>query len=53
MPGLIVVSIGRLKTNVGSQDSFNGMFGQFGVAVPLFNSATNNKKRIRNKHQNS
>jgi cobalt-zinc-cadmium resistance protein CzcA len=32
------------KTNVGSQDSFNGMFGQFGVAVPLFNSATNNKK---------
>lgn len=33
------------KTNVGSQDSFNGMFGQFGVAVPLFNTATNSKKK--------
>jgi hypothetical protein len=44
MPELMVVSIGRLLKLMGSQDSFNGMFGQFGVAVPLFNSATNNKK---------
>jgi cobalt-zinc-cadmium resistance protein CzcA len=52
MPELIGYLLADFKTNVGSQDSFNGMFSQFGVAVPLFNSATNNKKNIKI-HQNS
>ena len=33
------------KTNSAFQDSSNGVFGQFGVAIPLFNTAVNNKKK--------
>ncbi|TRX00005.1 CusA/CzcA family heavy metal efflux RND transporter [Flavobacterium gawalongense] len=33
------------KTNTTFQDSYNGVYGQFGVAIPLFNAAINNKKK--------
>ncbi len=33
------------KTNTNIQDSFNGIYGQFGVALPLFNSSFNNKRK--------
>lgn len=33
------------KTNTGFQDGYNGVYGQFGVAIPLFNAAINNKKK--------
>ena len=33
------------KTNTAFQDSFNGVFGQFGVALPLFNSSIGNRKK--------
>ena len=33
------------KTNTEFQDSYNGVYGQFGVAFPLFNTAINNKKK--------
>ncbi|MFV5703193.1 CusA/CzcA family heavy metal efflux RND transporter [Flavobacterium sp. XS2P12] len=33
------------KTNTAFQDSYNGVYGQFGVALPLFNTAINNKKK--------
>jgi cobalt-zinc-cadmium resistance protein CzcA len=33
------------KTNTAFQDSYNGVFGQFGVALPLFNSSIGNRKK--------
>lgn len=33
------------KVNANFQDSFSGVFGQFGVALPLFNSSFNNKRK--------
>ncbi len=33
------------NANTNIQDSFNGVFGQFGVALPLFNSSFNNKRK--------
>ncbi|MBC5841651.1 CusA/CzcA family heavy metal efflux RND transporter [Flavobacterium sp. F-380] len=33
------------KTNAEFQNSYNGVYGQFGVAIPLFNAAINNKKK--------
>ncbi|TPG44109.1 CusA/CzcA family heavy metal efflux RND transporter [Flavobacterium pectinovorum] len=33
------------KTNTAFQDSYNGVYGQFGVALPLFNSAIKNKEK--------
>ena len=33
------------KTNTTVQDSYNGVYGQFGVALPLFNSSFNNRKK--------
>ncbi|MFV8347405.1 CusA/CzcA family heavy metal efflux RND transporter [Flavobacterium sp. ZB4P13] len=33
------------KANTLLQDGYNGIYGQFGVAFPLFNSAFNNKKK--------
>ncbi|MFV5695785.1 CusA/CzcA family heavy metal efflux RND transporter [Flavobacterium sp. LB3P122] len=33
------------KTNTVFQNSYNGVYGQFGVAIPLFNAAINNKKK--------
>ena len=32
-----------LRSNVNFQDSFNGIYGQFGVALPIFNSSFNHK----------
>ncbi|MFV8271340.1 CusA/CzcA family heavy metal efflux RND transporter [Flavobacterium sp. GT2N3] len=33
------------RTNAEIQDSNNGVYGQLGVAIPLFNTAINNKKK--------
>ncbi|SHL11579.1 CusA/CzcA family heavy metal efflux RND transporter [Flavobacterium xanthum] len=33
------------KTNTAFQDNYNGVFGQFGVALPLFNSSIGNRKK--------
>ena len=33
------------NANTNFQDSFNGVFGQFGIALPLFNSSLNNKRK--------
>ena len=33
------------KTNATVQDSYNGVYGQFGVALPLFNSSIKNKQK--------
>ncbi|MBX9889091.1 MAG: CusA/CzcA family heavy metal efflux RND transporter [Flavobacteriaceae bacterium] len=33
------------KTNTAFQNSYNGVYGQFGVALPLFNSSINNRKK--------
>lgn len=33
------------NANTNFQDSYNGVFGQFGVALSLFNSSFNNKKK--------
>lgn len=33
------------KTNADFQDSYNGVYGQFGVALPVFNTAINNRKK--------
>ena len=33
------------KTNTTFQNSYNGVYGQFGVAFPLFNSSFNNRKK--------
>ena len=33
------------KTNAEFQESYNGVYGQFGVAFPLFNTAINNRKK--------
>lgn len=33
------------NANTNIQDSFNGVFGQFGIALQLFNSSFNNKKK--------
>lgn len=33
------------KTNAEFQDSYNGVYGQFGVALPVFNTAINNRKK--------
>ena len=33
------------KTNTTVQDSYNGIYGQFGVALPLFNSSFSNRKK--------
>lgn len=33
------------KTNTTLQQSYNGVYGQFGVAFPLLNSSFNNKKK--------
>lgn len=33
------------KANTNFQDSYNGVYGQFGVALPFFNSSFNNKKK--------
>jgi len=33
------------KTNTVFQDSSNGVYGQLGVALPLFNTAINNRKK--------
>ena len=33
------------KTNTTVQDSYNGVYGQFGVALPLFNSSFSNRKK--------
>ena len=33
------------KTNTAFQDNNNGVFGQFGVALPLFNSSIGNRKK--------
>ena len=38
------------KTNTDFQDSYNGVFGSFGVALPLFNSSYNNKKKALEIH---
>ena len=33
------------KTNTTAQDSYNGVYGQFGLALPLVNSSFNNRKK--------
>ena len=33
------------KTNTAFQDSYNGVYGQFGVAIPLFNSNLKNRQK--------
>jgi cobalt-zinc-cadmium resistance protein CzcA len=33
------------KANTSFQSSYNGIYGQFGVTLPLFNSSFNNKKK--------
>ena len=33
------------KTNTTFQDSYNGIYGQFGVALPLFNASFGNRKK--------
>jgi cobalt-zinc-cadmium resistance protein CzcA len=33
------------KTNTPLQDSYNGIYGQFGVALPLFNSSIRNRQK--------
>ncbi|TDD97901.1 CusA/CzcA family heavy metal efflux RND transporter [Flavobacterium cellulosilyticum] len=33
------------KTNTSFQENNNGVYGQFGVALPLFNSSINNRKK--------
>ncbi|MBC7747828.1 MAG: efflux RND transporter permease subunit, partial [Methylotenera sp.] len=33
------------KTNTAFQDGYNGVYGQFGVAIPLFNSAVRNRQK--------
>jgi len=33
------------NTNANFQDSYNGVYGQFGVALPVFNSSINNKQK--------
>ncbi|MBF4518967.1 TolC family protein [Flavobacterium sp. ANB] len=33
------------KTNTAFQDSYNGVYGQFGVAFPLFNSSIANRQK--------
>ncbi|GEL11526.1 cobalt-zinc-cadmium resistance protein CzcA [Flavobacterium glycines] len=33
------------KTNTALQDSYNGVYGQFGVALPLFNSSIKNRQK--------
>jgi cobalt-zinc-cadmium resistance protein CzcA len=33
------------KTNTAFQESYNGVYGQFGVALPLFNSSIKNRQR--------
>ncbi|MBC5862790.1 CusA/CzcA family heavy metal efflux RND transporter [Flavobacterium turcicum] len=33
------------KSNSAFQDGYNGVYGQFGVAIPLFNSAIGNKQK--------
>jgi cobalt-zinc-cadmium resistance protein CzcA len=33
------------KTNTAFQDSYNGVYGQFGVALPLFNSNIKNRQK--------
>ncbi|EIA07355.1 cobalt-zinc-cadmium resistance protein CzcA [Flavobacterium frigoris PS1] len=33
------------KTNTAFQNSYNGVYGQFGLALPLFNSSINNRKK--------
>ncbi|MFE3849008.1 CusA/CzcA family heavy metal efflux RND transporter [Flavobacterium sp. LB3P45] len=33
------------KTKTAFQNSYNGVYGQFGVAIPLFNAALNNKEK--------
>ena len=33
------------KTNTTLQDSYNGVYGQFGVALPLFNSSIKNRQK--------
>ncbi|MDG2432057.1 TolC family protein, partial [Flavobacterium sp.] len=34
-----------VKTNTTFQNSYNGIYGQFGIALPLFNSSFNNRKK--------
>ncbi|MCC9073479.1 TolC family protein [Flavobacterium sp. F-65] len=33
------------KTNTAFQDSYDGFYGQFGVAIPLFNSSIRNRQK--------
>ncbi|TDD95944.1 CusA/CzcA family heavy metal efflux RND transporter [Flavobacterium cellulosilyticum] len=33
------------KTNTSFQENYNGVYGQFGVSFPLFNTALNNKRK--------
>jgi len=33
------------KTDITNQNDYNGVFGQFGVALPLFNSSFSNRKK--------
>jgi cobalt-zinc-cadmium resistance protein CzcA len=33
------------KTNVAVQEGFNGVYGQFGVALPLFNTSIKNRQK--------
>jgi heavy metal efflux system protein len=33
------------KSNVVTQDNYNGIYGQFGVALPLFNSSIGNRQK--------
>ena len=33
------------KTNTSFQNNYNGIYGQFGVALPLFNSSFNSRKK--------
>jgi cobalt-zinc-cadmium resistance protein CzcA len=33
------------NTNTAFQDEYNGVYGQFGVAIPLFNSAVRNRQK--------